>query len=117
MDLPVKLELEIRTPKEEEIVNNLLKSLRSADTSAPSLSETLGNSATHELLARVKFRKLDASKEARLLIAGKTIATGTIEDMTKRYQTECAMHKSDVTLQQWENGNFKVSRVRRLQRT
>lgn len=99
MEFPVKIEIEIRNQEDLDMWTK-----HSAEL-------------PHVLMSRTKYRRMNPNKEARVIISGKTISTGTIEDMLKRFKMECGMHRqSNILVQQWENGDFKTVQARRIQR-
>ena len=109
MKFPVNLVLEIRTQEEYDRIQEIRM--------APETSE-LTLVAVEEMLAdRSVIKMTDISKESRVLVNGHPIANGTNEEMAKRYDTECAMHiRSNITLQEWQDGDYKPIRLRRLQK-
>ena len=110
MKFPVNLVLEIRTQEEYDRAQEMLKSLgekskKDMDTVEVGLED------------RAVIKMTDSSKESRVLVNGHQIASGTNEEMAKRYDTECAMHiRSNITLQEWQDGDYKPIRLRRLQK-
>lgn len=114
MQFPQILTLEIRTQEEFDAVKLGLQALKGMNSTLLDTEET---ALFDELLDRAVFKLADGSKEARVLINGQPIATGTTEEMTKRYQTECGMHaKSNIVLQEWQNGDYKALQSRRHQK-
>lgn len=111
MRFPVNLVLEIRTQEEYDYIQEGLKLLNATDLSKSPLAFNLA------FLRRVVVKLTDGTKESRVLINGQQIAMGTTEEMTKRYEGECAMHqKSNIVLEEWQDGGYKSSKSRRLQR-
>ena len=111
MKLPVNLVLEIRTQEEYDYIQTVVEFLKKPDTMLlPITAEEIA------LLDRITMRLPDTTKESRVLITGVQIAMGTLEEMNKRYETEIAMHRSNVVLEEWQDGNYKSIRSRRLQK-
>ena len=102
MELPVNLVIEIKTQQELDDINLLIRS-----TGHP----------LESIFARAQYRRKNADSEARVVINGKEIAHGNHGDMTTRYRSECAICPStNVQLQEWVNGEFKVVSARMIQR-
>ena len=110
MQFPINLMLRIETEEEYERFHNGLKVIK----------EVLKDSdlSTFEALTdRITTRHVDSAKEARVVINGTPIATGTAEEMLVRYRTECGMdERSNITLQEWRDGVYTAIRARKLQR-
>ena len=110
MEFPVNFVLELRTQEEYDAVQDIIGFIKEQyrEPMNPKIIELFDNST---------IRLMDSSKESRVLINGTPVATGTTEDMTKRYKTECDMHmKSNVVLEEWANGSYSSTKSRRHQR-
>lgn len=107
MQFPINLVLEIRTQEEYDHVQEILQRMESGN----------GSVLDRELSQRVVAKLTDGTREARVLINGQQVAIGTTEEMSQRFLTECGMHqKSNVVLEEWQDGDYKSIRSRRLQR-
>jgi len=111
MQFPVNLVLEIRTQEEYDCVQEALRLLKCETI------EDLDPTILDQLQDRVVVKLADATKESRVRINGYPVAFGTNEEMLQRYETECGMHlRSNVTLEEWRDGNYKSIKSRRLQK-
>lgn len=103
---PVNLVVRIDNEEELKAIKILLDLQHCQDSDSLS---TLAN-----LVKKHEFVNTDQTKEARILVAGKQLAMGTLESMKHRFKTECGVSTSaSVELQRWSNGGWKNISARR----
>ncbi len=107
MQYPVDAILTINDEQELKVVTQFLDDLKT----------TLEGSAL-DLVNRIKFR-MPGDKAYRVRIGypngGYFEWLGDKTQMAARFDTECAMHNSDVVLEEWRDGDYKPIRSRRIQ--
>ena len=105
MEFPVLLTIRLDNESEHELMQRVLGSTKKWCAS------TAGMASAVPLLERAQLRRFDG-KQARLLIGGRVVATGNLEDITTKYATECGIHKSNVSLEEWIDGEYKQTKSR-----
>lgn len=113
MQYPVNLVVELQNEEEQKAAENAVQLLKDM---AENNSEAVLSKHV-EILDRAILKLVDSTQEARVLINGHVIITGTKEEMIDRFRTECDMHtKSNVVAQEWVDGDYKQFMARRHQR-
>lgn len=59
--------------------------------------------------------KEDHERQCSLWVSGEKLIEGSLSDMSKRFQQECASHSASVVLKEYRNGEWHDIRARRLQ--
>ena len=99
MDFPVLLTIRIENSDEYKLLQHTLDAVKLH------CSNTIGLVESVSLLERAQLRRFDG-KQARLLLSGKVVATGSLDDIQMKFQTECDIHKSNVAIEEWVDGKF-----------
>ena len=111
MDFPLLLTIRIDNADEYELMKRAFADMKDYCGSDVGMSECI------PLLERMQLRRTDG-KQARLRINGVVVATGNLEEMTIKFQTECGMHsRSNIALDEWVDGSYNQVKVRNIQPT
>jgi hypothetical protein len=102
MEFPIVMAVDIKNQKEYDALSSLLGHLKHKYDEETDEGKLIGNFIV---------RPLDEQKQARVLISGSPISSGTRSDMEKRYKQECSMSpNSRIVLQEMIDGKWKLVR-------
>ena len=109
MDFPILLTIRVENEKEYEIMLTAFQAAKAY------CANTIGLIESVPLFERMQLRRFDG-KQARLLLNGREVATGNLEDMSTKFKTECGIHKSNVALEEWVDGRYTQIKSRFVSR-